>query len=66
MKFIDKYPAMKPIVEEHNGIMRGRDMAKCYICHQPTEFIEINYEAYVCSDECLKKLDDLTLERSKD
>ena len=62
MKFIDKYPTMKPIAEEHNGIMRGRSMAECCICHQPTEFIEINYEAHICSDECLNKMDDLYFE----
>lgn len=69
MKFIDKYSTMKPLAEEHNGVMRGCGIAKCYICHQPTEFIEINYEAYICSDECLNKLDDLyfeALERSED
>lgn len=69
MKFIDKYPMMEPISEECNGIMRGRGIAKCCICHQPTDFIEINYEAYICSEECLNKLDDLyfeALERSED
>lgn len=65
MKFIDKYPTMKPIVEEHNGIARGRDMGKCCVCHQPTDFIEINYEAYICSDECLNKMDDLYFEALK-
>lgn len=65
MKFIDKYSTMKPIAEEHNGIMRGRGMAKCCICHQPTDFIEINYEAYICSDECLNKMDDLYFEALK-
>lgn len=65
MKFIDKYPIMKPISEEHNGIMRGRDMGNCCVCHQLTDFIEINYEAYICSDECLNKLDNLYFEALK-
>ena len=65
MKFIDKYPTMKPIAEERNGIMRGRGIAKCCICHQPTDFIEINYEAYICSDECLNKMDDLYFDALK-
>lgn len=30
----------------------------CCKCGQHTNFIEYNYEAYVCSEECLKALDD--------
>lgn len=65
MKFIDRYPTMKPIIEEHNCIIRGCSMDKCCICHQPTEFIEINYEAYICSDECLNKMDNFYFEALK-
>ena len=51
MKYIDKYPNMKKIVEEHDDIMRGRP-DNCYVCGQITEYIDIDFCTHICSDEC--------------
>lgn len=54
MKYIDKYPDMKPIHDERNGIIKcDAKYGKCHYCKNPTEFVEINYEAPFCSEECL-------------
>ena len=30
---------------------------KCCICGKPTRYIEINYQAPFCSDECISEMD---------
>lgn len=57
MKYSDKFPDMKPIFDECKSVIRGRDMKPCIICGYPTEFIEINYEARFCSEECVAEMD---------
>lgn len=57
MKFIDKFPDMKYIDHECGGIIRGRNQTACIVCGWPTEFIEINYEAHLCSEECVAEMD---------
>ncbi len=56
-KFIDIYPNMTPIVDENNGIIKGNKNKPCYICKELTEYVEINYETYFCSEECVKVMD---------
>lgn len=57
MKYIDKFPDMKPISDECEGIICGRDMKPCVVCGHHTEFIEINYEVRLCSEECVSEMD---------
>lgn len=58
MKFKDKYPHMKPIVDEApNGVIRGYDALPCAICNEDTEYVDINFECHICSDECQEKMD---------
>lgn len=57
MKYADKFPDMKPIFDVCDGMMRGRTMKPCIICGNPTEYIEINYEARLCSEECVFEMD---------
>ena len=57
MKFIAKYPDMLPMDDECNNIMRSYEFKPCAICGTPTEYIEINYEAHLCSDECVHAMD---------
>lgn len=60
MKYIDKFPDMKPIFphfEERENMIRGHYEKPCIICGSPTEFIEINYEARLCSEECVAEMD---------
>lgn len=57
MKYIDKFPDMKPIFDEREGIIRGQSNMLCCVCSQNTEYIEINYEAPFCSEECVAEMD---------
>lgn len=57
MLFEKKYQNMKPIEEEHGNIMRGKEAQPCCVCGRMTPYIEINYEGYFCSEECVKKMD---------
>ena len=59
MKFIDKFSSMKKIDEVQGSIMRSTESKPCSICGEMTEYIEINYEGYFCSEECVKKMDDI-------
>lgn len=53
MKFKDRYPNMKPIEDEVNGVIRGREPGPCYICGKLTEYIDLDAEGHVCSEECM-------------
>ena len=60
MKFKDLYPDMTPIFDERKGIIRSYSTdeencgpAPCHWCKELTEYVEINYEAPFCSEECL-------------
>lgn len=55
MKFSEKYPHMKPIGDEEDGMIRGRRAEPCFVCGCPTEYVEICSEAHFCSDECLNE-----------
>lgn len=58
MKFKDKYPNMLPVHEEHEMIIRGSKEIPCHQCGELTEYIEINYQGALCSEECLDEMDD--------
>ena len=55
MKYVDKFPDMKYIDEEQDGVIRGRTQRSCCVCGWETEFVEINYEAPFCSESVLLK-----------
>ena len=58
MKFSEKYPNMRPIVDEApNGIIRVHEKQPCWNCGELTEYIDINFEAYLCSEECQAQKD---------
>lgn len=54
MKFVDKYAWVKP-GEVVGDILRCNKVDNCYECGLLTPFIEINTEAFFCSDECVEK-----------
>lgn len=58
MKFYHRYAGMLKNGEESHGIIRAEKPGKCAVCNELTEYVDINHEAYVCSDECMKKLED--------
>lgn len=55
MKYINKFPDMRPIEDEVEGIMRGRHSKQCAICGEMTEYIDIDAEVYFCSEECRRE-----------
>lgn len=57
MRYIDKFPDMKPIFDERENIIRGESIKPCIVCGCSTEFIEVNYEARLCSEECVAEMD---------
>ena len=58
MKFSEKYPNMCPIIDEApNGIIRVHEKQPCWNCGALTDYVDINYEAYLCSDECQQQKD---------
>lgn len=57
-KFDILYPDMKPINDKYDRICRTNTKHRCCICEDETEYFELNYEAHICSEECLKEMDD--------
>lgn len=58
MKYIDKFPDMECVVDERENVIRGVLKKPCCVCGEATEFVEINYEARFCSEECLAQMDE--------
>lgn len=54
MKFNEKYPSLKP-GEVEGDILRVDHFESCHECGHLCSFIEVNTEAYFCSDECVDK-----------
>lgn len=65
MKYCDKYPNMIPIDDVCGNIMRGNERKPCAVCGNQTEYIEINYEAPFCSEECVQTMDRMAEEHYK-
>ena len=42
-----------------SNIIQGRSICKCAVCNALTSYIEINYEGFFCSEECLEKFDEI-------
>ena len=55
--FNEKFPEAAP-QSIHGNMLKAADEASCTWCKKPTTWIEVNYEARVCSEECVKAMDD--------
>ena len=60
MKYIDIYQNLRPFhpEDEINGIICVSKFQPCCVCGHPTCYVEINYEGYFCSEECLQQFED--------
>lgn len=58
MLFEQKYPDAKPQDEVRCGLLKVETEKPCCICYSRTTFVEMNYEVYLCSEECERKLDE--------
>ena len=56
MKYSQKYPCANPIQMVEDTIMCGCKLDSCYVCGMLTNFIDIDFEAHICSEECEEKL----------
>lgn len=52
MKFADKYLDMNTVDDEEEGMIRAKTPEPCCQCGTQTMFVDINYEAFFCSEEC--------------
>ena len=57
MLYSEKYCNAKPGEEVEYGLMRGYTLDNCAQCGRITNFIEMNYQAHFCSDECIEAFD---------
>lgn len=57
MKFDVKYPDMTPISDVRGTVMKGKELLPCCVCGAPTAFVDICYEARICSEECMSAMD---------
>jgi len=52
VKFDKKYPKAK-YLHQYNGMLKGKDPRPCWNCKELTTWLEIDFCAYICSEECL-------------
>lgn len=51
MKFSQKYSTLKPF-EVAGNVMRGTTVDHCHVCGALTDFVDLDFQCHVCSDEC--------------
>lgn len=54
MSFEEQYPkaVYLEMVTKYGDIMKGNRKYPCWQCGELTSFLEVNFEAYTCSDAC--------------
>lgn len=58
MKFDKKYKNIPVMELGDDTYLRTKRKYACCVCGQPTHFVEINYEAPFCSEECERAFTD--------
>jgi len=54
MDFDEKYPYAIYLEEPETDIIKGERTYPCSNCKKPTNWIEVNFIAHLCSEECVK------------
>jgi hypothetical protein len=62
MIFEEKYPNAESGIDVEDGIMKGASKGFCFVCNRLTSFVELCFETYTCSEECVKKAWDMYVE----
>ena len=62
MKFEKKYPDARPggdfsLEQPVPGLVLVLSICNCAICKEQTNWLELNYQCFICSEECLAKMD---------
>lgn len=55
MKFEEKFKHGQHLIDG-TEVQKVRGFGKCANCHENTSWIEINFQAWVCSEECLREM----------
>ena len=58
MKYNIKYPNARPMQEVEATIMKAHKPDNCHWCGAMTDFIDMDFETYICSEECDEALAD--------
>jgi hypothetical protein len=59
MKFDEIFPKLKSGAEiqcKGSFLIKGSEKKRCAICNQATQWIDGNFEAYLCSEACEDKM----------
>jgi len=59
MKFEEKYPKAfvgQRLNVNEDTITKMEEMKDCEACNEPTEYFSTSFMAYICSEQCLRKL----------
>jgi hypothetical protein len=54
LKYELKYSNSSYLSEVEPGILKGEKYEPCWKCGFPTRFIDMDFQAYLCSTECLE------------
>ena len=57
-KFDTLYPDINAYCFEINDLIKTNKMRTCCVCEEKTNYIHLGHAAPVCSEECLKELDE--------
>ena len=58
MEYTKKYLNAKPLEICGDGILlKGETEGPCAVCGRMTPFVDVCYEAHICSDECMQRID---------
>lgn len=58
MKYDQKYPNAKPLEMVDATIMCGKNADNCCHCGRLTKFVDVDFEAHICSEECEEAMTD--------
>ena len=56
MLYENKYPAVRAGDEPETCLAVFAEYKPCEVCRARTRFMDIDFEAYLCSEECHRKL----------
>ena len=66
MIYEEKYPNAKPEDRLYDDVLLVGSPGPCAVCGKQTRFIDICWEAHICSDECNNALCDEFMQGLKD
>ena len=56
MKFDEKYPMGNEHINDYKNTVKSQNLGICGVCKNQTHWINLDFECYICSEECLNQL----------